>query len=543
MTNDIERLDYRELSFHKPLFLDYLYQFERLAPFFSGDIREPGAWRRVADAVSDYPRPTQDLAEILREQNARLGSDAAVSQTIDSFEKGALAVVTGQQVGLLGGPLYSLYKALTAVELARVVGSRLGRPVVAIFWMDADDHDFEEVRSFSLIDASQELTTLRYQPAHQVEALPVGDLHLDESIDPLIAQIADRLASSEFKQPVLEAVKDSYQPGKTLAEAFGAWLLRMTRGTGLAVLDPTAPSVKSLARPIFRREIAEGGKSSRLVAQTTAELVAQGYHAQADVADDRLNLLCADPTRSHITIESSGFRLAPHRAPIRSNELQRLVDEEPQRFSGNVILRSIVQDHLLPTLAFVAGPNEIAYLSQLGGVYNQFGVPRPLIAPRASLTLVEKQAAKFLRHYDLKFGDLRVDDESALNDILKDLAPPELEEDLSRARSCINEITLTLEKDLTAIDPTLASTARSTRGRLLHQIEELEAKGRRAIKKKNDTLRRQFLAARTSLFPNFEMQERRLSPVHYFAKYGWHLTDMIRASIDIEQPGHILLYL
>ena len=143
----------------------------------------------------------------------------------------------------------------------------------------------------------------------------------------------------------------------------------------------------------------------------------------------------------------------------------------------------------------------------------------------------------------MKFGDLRADDESAFNDILKDLAPPELEEDLSRARSCINEITLTLEKDLEAIDPTLGSAARSTRGKLLHQIEELEAKGRRAIKKKNDTLRRQFLAVRTSLFPNFEMQERRLSPVHYFAKYGWHLTDMIRASIDIEQPGHILLYL
>ncbi|MGH9463468.1 MAG: bacillithiol biosynthesis cysteine-adding enzyme BshC [Vicinamibacteria bacterium] len=543
MTNDIERLDYRELSFHKPLFLDYLYQFDRLAPFFSGDIREPGAWRRVAEAVSAYPRQTQELAVILREQNARLGGDAAVSRTIDSIEKGALAVVTGQQVGLLGGPLYSLYKALTAVEIARVVGPQLGRPVVAIFWMDADDHDFEEVRSISLIDSSQELTTLRYQPAHHVEALPVGELHLDESIDSLIAQIADHLAPSEFKEPILEAVQESYQPGKTLAEAFGAWLLRMTRGTGLAVVNPTARSVKSMARPIFRREIAEAGESSRRVEQTTNELVAHGYHAQADAANDRLNLLYAEPTRSHITIESPGFRLAPHRAPIRSDELHRLVDEEPQRFSGNVILRSIVQDHLLPTLAYVAGPNEIAYLSQLGGVYQLFGVPRPLIAPRASLTLVEKQAAKFLRRYDLKLSDLRADDESAFNDILKDLAPPELDEDLSRARSCIHEITLTLEKDLTAIDPTLGSAARSTRGKLLHQIEELEAKGRRAIKKKNDALRRQFLAARTSLFPNFAMQERELSPVHYFAKYGWHLTDMIRASIDIEQPGHILLYL
>ena len=542
MTDAIERLDYRELSFYKPLFLDYLYRFERLAPFFSGDIRQPDAWRRVADDVSAYPRQTKALAETLREQNARMGSDPAVSETIDSIEKGALAIVTGQQVGLLGGPLYSLYKALTAVEFARVVGSQLGLPVVAIFWMDADDHDFEEIRSFSLLDTAQKLTTLRYQPAQQEDALPVGSLRLDGSIDGLITRTADCLPPSEFKQAVLDAVKESYQPGKTLAEAFGAWLLRMTRGTGLAVLDPTARSVKSLARSIFRREVSEGHESSRLVEQSTTELVAQGYHAQAEIADDRLNLLYANPTRSHITQENSSFRLSPNQAPVSEKELQHLVDEEPQRFSGNVILRSIVQDHLLPTLAYVAGPNEIAYLSQLGGVYERFGIPRPLIVPRASLTLVEKPAAKFLRRQDLKFGDLRADDESALNDILKGLAPPELEEDLLRARTCINEITQTLEKDLKAIDPTLASTARSTRGKLLHQLEELETKGRRAIKKKNDTLRRQFFAARTSLFPDFDMQERQISPVQYLARYGWHFADMVRESIDTEQPGHVLLY-
>ena len=200
-----------------------------------------------------------------------------------------------------------------------------------------------------------------------------------------------------------------------------------------------------------------------------------------------------------------------------------------------------MQDHLLPTLAYVAGPNELAYLSQLGALYAHFGIPRPLIVPRASITVVEKPAAKFLRRHNLKFGDLRANDESALNDILKDLAPPELDEDLSRARACIDEITQTLEKDLAAVDPTLGSTARSTRGKLLHHLEELETKGRRAIKKKNDTLRRQFLAARSSLFPDFDMQERRLSPVQYFAKYGWHFTDMVRESIDVEQPGHILL--
>lgn len=542
MTDAIERLDYRNLSFYKPLFLDYLYRFERLAPFFSGDFQDSGAWRRVAGNVSAYSRQTEPLAAILREQNNRLGADRAVARTIDSIEKGALAIVTGQQVGLFGGPLYTLYKALTAVELARATASQLGRPVVPVFWMDADDHDLEEVRSFSLLDPSQKLIPFRYEPARQEGALPVGELQLDGTIDDVIAQITKCLAPSQFKEAIVEDITESYRPGRTLADAFGSWLLRMTRGTGLATLDPTARAVKSLAAPIFRREISERSESSRLVEKTTAALVARGYHAQASTAADRLNLLYANPTRSHIVLEDSGFRLSTDPARVDVKELETLVDQEPQRFSGNVILRSIVQDHLLPTLAYVAGPNEIAYLSQLGSVYDHFAIPRPLIVPRASITLVEKPAARFLRRHNLDFRDLRADDESVLNDILRDLAPPELDEDLSRARTCINEIMQALERDLQAIDPTLASTARSTRGKLFHQLEELERRGRRAIKKKNDTLRRQFLAARTSLFPNFEMQERVLSPMQYLAKYGWHFTNMVQESLDVGQVRHILLY-
>lgn len=543
MTHDVERLDYRELPFYKPLFLDYVYRFDRLAPFFAGDIREPDAWRRAAEEVSAYPRQPQALAHALREQNERLGGDDAAASTIDSIERGGLVIVTGQQVGLLGGPLYSLYKALTAVELARRATSQLGRPVGAVFWMDADDHDFEEVCSFSILDASQELATLRYQPADPVKAVPVGTLRLDAHIAQLLTETAAEVPPSDFKEVVLDAVKESYRPGSTLAEAFGGWLLRMTRGTGLAVLDPTARSVKSLARSIFHREIDESRESSARIEQTTAKLVDQGYHAQAGTEDGRIHLLYANPTRSPILVEDSEFRLSSDAKLLTAKELQELVEAEPQRFSGNVFLRSIVQDHLLPTLAYVAGPNEIAYLAQLGGAYEFFGVPRPLIVPRASLTLVEKPAAKFLRRNELKFANLSVDDESALNTILKELTPPELEEDFARARTCIEEITKALETDMKAIDPTLASTTRSTRGRLLHQLGDLETKGRRAIKKKNATLRRQFFAARSSLFPNFEMQERRLSPVPYFAKYGWYLTDRIRESISIDEPGHILFYL
>ncbi len=542
MMDSAKKLDYRELASYKPLFLDYVYRFDRLAPYFSGDPGDPDAWRRVAKKVSDYPRQPERVAKMLHRQNRKMGADPAVSKALDALANGALAIVTGQQVGLFGGPLYSLYKALTAVQLARKISPMVGRPVVALFWMDADDHDFEEISSVNLIDPSQELLALSYQPPELQKGAPVGALPLESSIEELVARAGECLGPSEFKEEILEALGESYAPGRTLAEAFGSWLLRMTRGTGLAVVDPTAPSLKSMAATLFQRETSDKSESTRLVEETTRKLVSQGYHAQAGTADHRLNVLYSDPVRSHITVEDSGFRLSDHGSAMSPEELSKLVDESPERFSANVLLRPLVQDHLLPTISYVGGPNELAYLAQLGAVYDHFGVPMPLIVPRSSITVVEKAAAKFLSRHGLKLSDLRANDESVLNDILKDLAPPQLDEDLARARTCIQEITQTLEKDLAAVDPTLASTAKSTRGKLLHHLGELETKSRRAIKKKNDTLRRQFFSARTALFPNFDMQERQLSPVQYLAKYGWHFTDMVRESIDMEEPGHVLLF-
>ena len=536
------KLDYRELGSYRPLFLDYVHRFDRLAPFFSGDPGDPDAWRRVAKKVADYPRQTKAVAEALHQQNRMMGADAATSESLDALAGGALAVVTGQQVGLFGGPLYSLYKALTAVELARKVAAIIDRPVVALFWMDADDHDFEEVSSVNLIDPSQELLGLSYEPVEPQKGTSVGLLSLESSIEDLVARAADSLAPSEFKQEVLDALGESYAPGRTLTEAFGSWMLRMTRGTGLVVVDPTDRPLKAMAASLFQRETSEKSESTRLVEKTTSQLVSEGYHAQAGTTDHRLNLLYSDPVRSHIGVEDSGFRLSDGGSAVSLEELSKLVDESPERFSANVLLRPLVQDHLLPTVSYVGGPNELAYLAQLSAVYDHFGIPMPLIVPRTSITIVEKAAAKFMRRHELKLSDFRANDESVLNDILKDLAPPQLDEDLARARTCIEEITKTLEKDLAAVDPTLGSAAKSTRGKLLHQLGDLEAKSRRAIKKKNDTLRRQFLSTRTALFPNFDMQERQLSPVQYLAKYGWHFTEMVRESIDLDGPGHTLLF-
>lgn len=538
-----KKLDYRELSSYKSLFLDYVHDFERLAPFFAGNPQQTESWRAVAKRLGTRSSNQVASAGILRVSNQRLGADSKALQSVDALEKGALAILTGQQAGLFGGPLYTLYKALTAVELARQAASRLNRPVVPLFWMDADDHDFDEVRSARFVDRQQELATISYEPSKIQNRVPVADLRLEPVIEELIQTADNALASSEFKQEVVEGLQECYVAGRSLPEAFGSFLLRMTRGTGLAVVDPTAPELKALALPLFEREATERSESSRIQQQTTTELVSLGYHAQVSTTTDRLNLFYAAPGRFHIISEDSGFRIGADGRLLSESEMGKLIQAEPEKFSPNVLLRSLYQDTLLPTLAYVAGPNELAYFAQLGRLYEHFDVTMPLIAPRASFTIVEKPQLRFLERYDVKLAELRSNDESLLNRISKDLTPPQLEEDLSRARKCVQDLTETLERDLSAVDQTLIPTVRSTRGKLLHHLGELEAKSLRAIKRKNETLQRQFLSTRTALFPNFDMQERQLSPLQYLAKYGWHFSEIIRRAIgDLDSPGHILLF-
>jgi bacillithiol synthase len=538
---EIVPLDYRKLSY-KQLFVDYLHRFEPLSPFFPGDPYEPGSWRRVASSLDEREPIRPEVVASLDTLNRSLGADEAAAGTLSALGDGALAIVTGQQVGLLGGPAYTLYKALTAVRLARWATSMLGRKVVPLFWMDSDDHDFEEVRHAYVLSAESALVELTAGAADADGRLPVGALELDAGIGDVLSSASEALPASEFKETVLAALRECYAPGRTLTEAFGSWLLTLTRGTGLAVVDPTLPALKRAAARLFQREASEGSRSSQLVRDTTDRLVALGYHAQATPADSHLNLFYASPSRVPVTMVDGGFRLSSDGDAVSAREMERLVSDHPERFSPNVILRPVYQDTLFPTLSYVAGPNELAYFAQLGDVYRHFGVTMPLVAPRASFTIVERAQARFLERYEVDVTRLDSNDESLLNEILRRHTPPQLEEDLSRARNCIQEITAALERDLAPVDPTLVGTVVSTRGKLLHHLKELESKTLRAVKRKNDTVRTQFLSTRTALFPGFDMQERKLSPLVFLNKYGWHFSKLVEESADPSVKSHLLLY-
>jgi bacillithiol biosynthesis cysteine-adding enzyme BshC len=538
---EIVPLDYAKLSY-KPLCLDYLNRYKALSEFFAGDPFERESWAAIAKKLDAVEHPRAEVARALSDLNRKLEADDAALASLAALEEGALAVVTGQQVGILGGPLYTLYKALTAVRLARLASSHLGRPVVPLFWMDTDDHDFEEVRNAHLLSSGGELVSLRYECEDSDRRIPVGRRRLEPAIEKVLEAASQALPASEFHTELFQELRSCYAPGRSFAEAFGSFLLRLTRGSGLAVVDPTLPSLKRLAVDLFGKELRDTHESRARFRTATERLVAAGYHAQATPADSQLNLSYANPERYPISVDGGGLRLGPGGEVLPLEQVERLLKEEPESFSPNVLLRPLYQDTLLPTLAYVAGPSELSYLAQLRGLFAHFGVTMPLIAPRASFTVVERPQARFLERYGIDLTRLNSGDESLLNEILRRHSPPRLEEDLTRAQTCIQEITSALERDLAEVDPTLVPTVASTRGKLFHHLKELEGKALRAVKRKNDTVRSQFLATRTALFPGFGMQERVLSPVVFLNKHGWHFSRMVEEAADPALKAHLLLY-
>ena len=448
----------------------------------------------------------------------------------------AVAVVTGQQAGLFGGPLYTLLKALSAIKLAEQVARDHQVPVVPVFWIEAEDHDWNEVRACTVFDESLTPHALALPTDLMLEPGPVASVRLDESIAAAADQLEQLLPPTEFRAQLLADVRAAYAPGSGMADAFARWMDRVLGGYGLVVYDASDPDAKPLASEVFTRELSTPGETVKRAGQVGADLATLGYHAQVQTADDAVALFVLDGGRQPIRQRNSEF-VVGEQVYSRASLVQEAA-EQPASFSPNVLLRPIVQDTLFPTICYVAGPNELAYLGQLKKVYQHFGVPMPLMAQRASATLVDSAALKFLTRSELPLEALQAQDEAALNALLARQIPPVVEESLKAASDAIAERMAAVIQAMPAIDPTLEGAAKTTLGRMEHDLEALRGKMIQAAKRRDDTLRRQFHRTRALVFPNGHAQEREIGFVWFLNQYGPALVERLKAELPVDPGTH-----
>ena len=521
-----------------PLVCDYCYEYGRLESFYVGTPTDRSTW---PDAIAQRRTPLVDpqrVADVVGAQlRSRHAPPAALAAAEQLREPGTVAIVTGQQAGLFGGPLYTLLKAVTAIALARKVAADYQVQAVPVFWVDAEDHDLDEIRSCSVLDGELALHTIGLEL--QGSGQPAASVPLPASVAGAVDELGRVLPQTEFSAEVLAGVAAAYAPGVGIVDAFSRWLDSMLGARSLVVFDASDAAAKPLISSIFARELRSRGATSRLAAAAGHDLAARGYHAQVTPPSDAVALFRLDNGRQPIRLHGDAFAVGD--ATLMADALLDQVHDHADTFSPNVLLRPIVQDTLFPTVAYVAGPHELAYLGQLRQVYAEFEVPMPLIYPRLSATLVDRATVKFLSKQEVRFEALQAQDESLLNRLLTAQLPAALDRAVADADREIATRLGTIEAEVTVVDPTLAGAVQTTRGRLERDLRTLRGKIIQAAKRRDETLSRQFHRARAQAFPRGEPQERTVAGLYFLNRYGPEIVDRLLDGLPLEIGYHWLL--
>ena len=536
-------IDFRRCPWVRPLVADYADRFAALSSLFAGNPADTDAWRATIARVQAAPRDRALVAGVLADQLERRSAPDQARQAASALaDPSSVAIVTGQQAGAFGGPLYTVLKAVTAIQLARRVQAQHGVPVVPVFWVDSEDHDWEEIQTATTLDADSNLTEATLPSPPGAGSHPVGALVLDETVNEVVAAFARTLPPTEFTQELVASLNRHYRPGATVGGAFAGWIDELLGRHGLVVFDAADPRVKPAVAELFVAELGDPARTSSLVKRAGASMAALGHPPQVEPADDAVNLFYLDESgRRPIKMRDGVYAVGTAVRPPK--ELQAEAGAHPERFSPNVILRPIVQDKLFPTICYIAGPSELAYQAQLGGVYRAFGVEPPLLHSRASATILDSPSARFLEKHDVAFESLQAQDESVLNHLLERQLPASIDQLIHAFERHIHDQATALREAVKAVDPTLSGAVDTTADKLNETIRHLQNKIVQASKKKDETMRRQFKRTRDLAFPGGHPQERILNVAYFANRYGDAFVDRLLGELPVSAACHYLVTL
>jgi bacillithiol synthase len=531
-------LPFREIPHTTKLFLDYLDFAPSVQPFYP---RSPGFldWAKSESGRIQLPAGRRaQVAAILERQNRGWAAGAKAIENLERFRSGAYAVVTGQQVGLFGGPMFSIYKALSAVRLAQEA-AKLGIECIPIFWLATEDHDLAEVNQARIPSPDgRSLETLSTRAQTKPDA-PVGTISFGAEISDLVGRAAELMGDSEAAR----LLGNCYRPEENFGSAFAKLFSRLFSDFGVILLDASDPELHRIASPLYVAAIERSSEIAHALLSRDAQLEAAGYHRQVRVTDSSVLLfIIEDGVRIPIERVSSGeFRAGENNLSPR--KLSEVADSKPQRLSPNVLLRPVVQDYLLPTLAYVGGAAEVAYFAQAGSVYEMLLGRTTPILPRFSATIVEPKAQALLTKYSLTPVEVFQGPDALRETIAARRLPANLQASFEQATAAVAHSMKAVRESLAELDKTLIESAENAESKMIYQITNLRARSARAELRHSEVIGRHAEALSSSLFPEKTLQEREFSGIYFLAKYGRELRDGLLESIHPDCLKHQIIEL
>lgn len=540
-------INFAELPGQSNLFLDYLYEFENVSKFYPKNFRSKETLSyHFKNLVGRNQEIKSLIAEILVLNYSREEKSDLTNKNLSLLNRAnTIPIVTGQQLGILTGPLYTIYKIITSIKLAKQLNNRFTEyNFIPVFWLEGDDHDFEEIRGITLLNEQNELTSFFY-----TDNLPedenrgsVGNLKIKDSINDFFSKFETSLRNSEFKSDQIELLKDAYKSGKTFKEAFKQLIRFLFDKNGLLIFDPQQNSIKQLLKPIFKKEILDFRIHSEKLIEVSADLE-ELYHAQVKVRPINL-FMNYDGGRFLIEPnDDKTFRLKNKRVKFTENEMLSFIENQPELFSPNVLLRPICQDYLLNSGSYIAGPGEIAYFAQAIPLYQFYEVESPIIYPRSSATLVEKNNVSILDKYKLDVRDFFFRNEEVVDKLIKNIAVITVDQLFSEAIKEEERIFNHLKNELLAIDKPISDLSEKYFLKVKSALEEFKSKAFEAEKRKYENAVKQVNKVLIHLLPNGSLQEREFNYFYYSNKYGAEFINLLFNELTINNFEHQIIKL
>ena len=525
------------------LFTDFLAYSPAVQQFYprSSSFRE---WmQEEASQIKYEPSRRQRVADVLMRQNKSWNASAQTLASVERLRNGAAAVVTGQQVGLFGGPMFAIYKALTAVKLAEEARAA-GVDAVPIFWLATSDHDLEEVNHVSLL-ADGKLQTLA-TPSHGVAGAPVSEVRLGEEILLLVELAAKTLGDCD----VTRLLREAYRPGETLGTAFARLYARWFAEWGVVLLDASDRELHRVAEPVYLAAVERAAELDDALLDRGKALEAAGYHQQVKVtASSVLLFALRDRARTAMQRRANGaaaefiIESESRTEKVSQSELLEQVAASPEFFSPNVLLRPVVQDYLLPTLAYTGGAAETAYFAQVGAVYEVLAGRVTPIVPRFSATLVEPKIQRLLERHGVSMLDVFGGADALRQKLAERNLPQSLQAAFDTMNKSLDSNLATIREKLELLDRTLVDAAQTAGSKMHHQLERLYTQAARAEAQKGELVGRHAEMLAQALYPNKGLQEREIGGVYFVARYGAELLHQIHDTIRTDCHDHQVLEL
>jgi bacillithiol biosynthesis cysteine-adding enzyme BshC len=517
-----------ELPNTSKLFADFVYHFDRVSSFYAHSPFDPAGYAAVASQID---LPADRRAALVRALRVQNGDSESLSRLA---QPGTVAVVTGQQVGLFSGPAYTVYKALTAVKLARDLTAR-GVSAVPVFWLATEDHDFAEVNQFWTFDSGRQALELKASDYDEaaIAGRPVGEVGVERYP---IEALRRSLEGFAFGEQLAGMVEQAYGSGATFGAAFGALLKQLLPSYGLLHVDPMLPAIRELAAPTIRAALEHAPELTAALLSRNQQLIDAGYHAQVHVEDHTsLVFLLEDGRR--IALKRKGDEYAAAGRRFSTQELMA----RAATLSPNALLRPVAQDTILPTVAYIGGPAELAYLAQSEVIYRRVLGRMPVAVPRSGFTLFDQRSAKLMQRYRLHLQDFFPGDESLRERVGSTLIPPPLARVMGDAKTSTGNAIERLSTALAGFDPTLAAAMENNRKKIDYQLSKMEHKIRREMLLRDERASRDAAYLCGLIYPHKHLQERLYSIVPFLAQHGVDLIDRIYENIQLDCPDHRLL--